>query len=170
MAKNTLKPVGDPLSNFNLGEQIKEQRTPSNKKVLEKKNKKNTIQKVEEKKKSDSVEDKSSNLPELPKNFQEKLFDNIFSYDRSPDKGRPVYISSKLLDKLQELSERHYKRLTMRTLVQSVLATFLSYDTDKSVSDFLEKINFQVPTKEQLEAKQVAAEKAKQRRAAEKSK
>lgn len=110
-----------------------------------------------------------SNLPELPKNFQDKFFDNIFSYDRSPDKGRPVYISSEILGKLQELSERHYKRLCVRTLVQSVLASFLSYDTDKAVSDFLKKINFQVPTDEEQEKKKVAAEKARERRAAEKS-
>lgn len=119
--------------------------------------------------KTKKVTEVPSNLPELPKNFQDKFFDNIFSYDRSPDKGRPVYISSDILGKLQELSERHYKRLSVRTLVQSVMASFLSYNTDKAISDFLKKINFQVPTDEEQEKKKVAAEKARERRAAEKS-
>lgn len=100
-----------------------------------------------------NVSEKPSNRPELPKSFQDKFFDNIFSYDRSPDKGRPVYISSDILDKLQALSERHYKRLSLRALVQSVLASFLSYDTDSAVETFLAKINFQVPTDKEIEAR-----------------
>ena len=115
-----------------------------------------------------NVSEKPSNRPELPKSFQDKFFDNIFSYDRSPDKGRPVYISSDILDKLQALSERHYKRLSLRALVQSVLASFLSYDTDSAVETFLAKINFQVPTDKEIEARKKAAEKAKERRANEK--
>lgn len=114
------------------------------------------------------VTEAPSNRPELPKGFQDKFFDNIFSYDRSPDKGRPVYISSDLLDSLQALSERHYKRLSLRAIVQSVLASFLAYDTDKTVEAFLKKINFQVPTQEELNARKIAAKKAKERRAAEK--
>lgn len=110
----------------------------------------------------------SSNLPELPKNFQDKFFDNIFSYDRSPDRGKPVYISSALLQKLQELSEKHYRRISVRTLVQSVLETFMSYDADKAVSDFLKKINFKVPTDKELEVKKKAAKKARERRASDK--
>lgn len=65
------------------------------------------------------------------------------------------------------MSERHYKRLSVRTIVQSVLATFLTFDTDKAVDAFLTKINFQVPTQKELDARKVAAEKAKERRAAE---
>ena len=114
-----------------------------------------------------NVSEKTSNRSELPKGFQDKFFDNIFSYDRSPDKGRPVYISSDILDQLQELSERHYKRLSVRTIVQSVLATFLTFDTDKAVDAFLTKINFQVPTQKELDARKAAAEKAKKRRALE---
>lgn len=165
MPKKTIEPVGE-LANFNMSNSIKKQRTS------EKKNEEGKVQtsekEKEQKQKQQQVDAAPSNLPELPKNFQDKFFDNIFSYDRSPDKGRPVYISSKLLDKLQDLSERHYKRLTMRTIVQSVLATFLSYDTDKAVDVFLDKINFQVPTTEELEAKKTAAEKARERRASEK--
>ena len=32
-----------------------------------------------------NVSEKTSNRSELPKGFQDKFFDNIFSYDRSPD-------------------------------------------------------------------------------------
>lgn len=163
MAKKTLKPVAD-LSNFNLGEHIKEQRETTDNSA--KKEKKPSTVKVDAKTKTKTKDTDSSNLPELPRNFQDRFFDNIFSFDRSPERGRPVYISDKLLNRLQALSERHYKRLTMRTLVQSVLATFLSYDTDKSIDEFLDKINFQVPTQEVLDARKTAAEKAKQRRAA----
>lgn len=102
----------------------------------------------------------------LPKSILEVLNANLTRYNGNSEKGKPVYLPVALIERLQELSNRHYKRLSARALAAAILDTILNTCNPEEILDnYMESIHYIPPTEEELEARFAAAEKAKAARA-----
>ena len=105
-------------------------------------------------------------LGKLPKSILEVLNANLTRYNGNSEKGKPVYLPVALIERLQELSNRHYKRLSARALAAAILDTILNTCNPEEILDnYMESIHYIPPTEEELEARFAAAEKAKAARA-----
>ena len=105
----------------------------------------------------------------LPKSILEVLNSNLTRYNGNSEKGKPVYLPVALIERLQELSNRHYKRLSARALAAAILDTILNTCKPEEILDiYMESIHYVPPTAEEIKARNVAAEKAKAARAAKK--
>ena len=102
----------------------------------------------------------------LPKSILEVLNSNLTRYNGNSEKGKPVYLPVALIERLQELSNRHYKRLSARALAAAILDTILNTCNSEEILDnYMESIHYTPPTAEEIKARNVAAEKAKAARA-----
>ena len=102
----------------------------------------------------------------LPKSILEILNTNLTRYNGNSEKGKPVYLPVALIERLQELSNRHYKRLSARALAAAILDTILNTCNSEEILDnYMESIHYTPPTAEEIKARNVAAEKAKAARA-----
>lgn len=102
----------------------------------------------------------------LPKSILDVLNSNLTRFNGNPEKGKPVYLPVALIERLQELSNRHYKRLSARALAAAILDTILNTCNSEEILDnYMESIHYTPPTEEELEARFAAAEKAKAARA-----
>ncbi len=105
----------------------------------------------------------------ISKSFSDKIIENYLRYDKSSEKGKPIYVSNDLIVRLQEISEKYYKRLSARAIAQALIETFFNeFDGEKTIDDFMDRIHYVAPSEKELEARKVAAAKAKQARAASK--
>ena len=105
----------------------------------------------------------------LPKSVLDVLNTNLTRYNGNSEKGKPVYLPVALIERLQELSNRHYKRLSARALAAAILDTILNTCNSEEILDiYMESIHYVPPTEEELEARFAAAEKAKAARRAKK--
>ena len=102
----------------------------------------------------------------LPKSILEVLNSKLTRYNGNSEKGKPVYLPVALIERLQELSNRHYKRLSARALAAAILDTILNTCNSEEILDiYMESIHYVPPTAEEIKARNVAAEKAKAARA-----
>ena len=102
----------------------------------------------------------------LPKSILDVLNSNLTRFNGNPEKGKPVYLPVALIERLQELSNRHYKRLSARALAAAILDTILNTCNSEEILDnYMESIHYTPPTAEEIKARNVAAEKAKAARA-----
>ena len=105
----------------------------------------------------------------LPKSVLDVLNTNLTRYNGNSEKGKPVYLPVALIERLQELSNRHYKRLSARALAAAILDTILNTCNSEEILDnYMESIHYTPPTEDELKARFAAAEKAKAARAAKK--
>ena len=105
----------------------------------------------------------------LPKSILDVLNSNLTRFNGNPEKGKPVYLPVALIERLQELSNRHYKRISARALAASILDTVINHcNTEEILDMYMESIHYVPPTAEEIKARNVAAEKAKAARAAKK--
>lgn len=100
----------------------------------------------------------------------EALVDNILSnitrYNGNGEKGKPVYMPAAVVEKLQELSQRHYKRVSARAIATAILDAVLTHCKPEEIMDaYMQSIQYTPPTDEELAARAVAAEKARKFRA-----
>ncbi len=101
----------------------------------------------------------------ISKAFSDQLITNYLRYDKSSEKGKPIYVSSDLVERLQAISEKYYKRLSARAITQALLETFFNdFDGEETVDEFMRRIHYVAPSEKELAARQVAAEKARQAR------
>ena len=111
----------------------------------------------------------SATANKLPKSVLDVLNTNLTRYNGNSEKGKPVYLPVAIIERLQELSNRHYKRLSARALAASILDTVINHCNIEEILDmYMESIHYVPPTAEEIEARVVAAEKAKAARAAKK--
>ena len=102
----------------------------------------------------------------LPKSVLDVLNTNLTRYNGNSEKGKPVYLPVAIVERLQELSNRHYKRVSARALAAAILDTILNTCNPEEILDnYMESIHYIPPTEEELEARFAAAEKAKAARA-----
>ena len=105
----------------------------------------------------------------LPKSILEILNTNLTRYNGNSEKGKPVYLPVALIERLQELSNRHYKRISARALAAAILDTVINHCKPEEILDiYMESIHYVPPTAGEIKARNVAAEKAKAARAAKK--
>ena len=105
----------------------------------------------------------------LPKSVFDVLNTNLTRYNGNSEKGKPVYLPVAIVERLQELSNRHYKRVSARALAAAILDTILNTCKPEEILDvYMESIHYVPPTTEELKARVAAAEKAKAVRAAKK--
>ena len=110
------------------------------------------------------IESATSN--KLPKSFLDVLNSNLTRYNGNSEKGKPVYLPVAIIERLQELSNRHYKRVSARALAAAILDTILNTCNSEEILDnYMESIHYTPPTAEEIKARNVAAEKAKAARA-----
>lgn len=111
----------------------------------------------------------SAILGKLPKPILDVLNSNLTRFNGNSEKGKPVYLPVALIERLQELSNRHYKRVSARALAASILDTVINHCNIEEILDiYMDSIHYVPPTAEELEARFAAAEKAKAARAAKK--
>ena len=102
----------------------------------------------------------------LPKSILDVLNSNLTRFNGNPEKGKPVYLPVALIERLQELSNRHYKRVSARALAAAILDTILNTCNSEEILDnYMESIHYTPPTEDELKARNAAAEKAKAARA-----
>ena len=108
----------------------------------------------------------SATSGKLPKSVLDVLNTNLTRYNGNSEKGKPVYLPVALIERLQELSNRHYKRLSARALAAAILDTILNTcNTEEILDNYMESIHYTPPTAEEIKARNVADEKAKAARA-----
>lgn len=101
----------------------------------------------------------------VSKAFSDQIITNYLRYDKSSEKGKPIYVSSDLIDRLQEISEKYYKRLSARAITQALLETFFNdFNGEETVDEFMRRIHYVAPSERELEARRKAAEKARETR------
>ena len=111
----------------------------------------------------------SATANKLPKSVLDVLNTNLTRYNGNSEKGKPVYLPVALIERLQELSNRHYKRISARALAAAILDTILNTCKPEEILDiYMESIHYVPPTAEEIKARNVAAEKAKAARRAKK--
>ena len=111
----------------------------------------------------------SATSGKLPKSVLDVLNSNLTRFNGNSEKGKPVYLPVALIERLQELSNRHYKRVSARALAAAILDTILNTCNPEEILDnYMESIHYIPPTEEELEARFAAAEKAKAARRAKK--
>ena len=116
-----------------------------------------------------STVSESATSGKLPKSVLDVLNTNLTRYNGNSEKGKPVYLPVALIERLQELSNRHYKRLSARALAAAILDTILNTCKPEEILDiYMESIHYVPPTAEEIKARNVAAEKAKAARRAKK--
>lgn len=102
----------------------------------------------------------------LPKTLVDNILTNITKYNGNSEKGKPVYMPAAVVERLQELSNRHYKRVSARAIATAILDTVLSHCSPEEILDtYMQLIQYTPPTAEELEARAAAAEKARKFRA-----
>ena len=93
----------------------------------------------------------------LPKSVLDVLNTNLTRYNGNSEKGKPVYLPVALIERLQELSNRHYKRLSARALAAAILDTILNTCNSEEILDnYMESIHYTPPTAEEIKAYQVS--------------
>ena len=113
-----------------------------------------------------STVSESATSGKLPKSVLDVLNTNLTRYNGNSEKGKPVYLPGAIVERLQELSNRHYKRVSARALAAAILDTILNTCNPEEILDnYMESIHYIPPTEEELEARFAAAEKAKAARA-----
>ena len=113
-----------------------------------------------------STVSESATSGKLPKSVLDVLNTNLTRYNGNSEKGKPVYLPVAIIERLQELSNRHYKRLSARALAAAILDTILNTCNSEEILDnYMESIHYTPPTAEEIKARNVAAEKAKAARA-----
>ena len=101
----------------------------------------------------------------VSKAFADQLINNYLRYDKSSEKGKPIYVSSDLVNRLQEISEKYHKRLSTRAITQALLETFFNeFDGEDTVDEFMRRIHYVAPSEKELAARKIAAEKAREAR------
>ena len=111
----------------------------------------------------------SATANKLPKSVLDVLNTNLTRYNGNSEKGKPVYLPGAIVERLQELSNRHYKRVSARALAAAILDTILNTCNSEEILDnYMESIHYTPPTAEEIKARNVAAEKARAARAAKK--
>ena len=111
----------------------------------------------------------SAILGKLPKPILDVLNSNLTRFNGNSEKGKPVYLPVALIERLQELSNRHYKRISARALAASILDTVINHcNTEEILDMYMESIHYVPPTEEEIEARVAAAKKAKAARASKK--
>ena len=111
----------------------------------------------------------SAILGKLPKPILDVLNSNLTRFNGNSEKGKPVYLPVALIERLQELSNRHYKRVSARALAASILDTVINRcNTEEILDMYMESIHYVPPTEEEIEARMAAAKKAKAARASKK--
>lgn len=101
----------------------------------------------------------------VSKAFADQLINNYLRYDKSSEKGKPIYVSSDLVNRLQEISEKYHKRLSARAITQALLETFFNeFDGEDTVDEFMRRIHYVAPSEKELAARKIAAEKAREAR------
>ena len=113
-----------------------------------------------------STVSESATSGKLPKSVLDVLNTNLTRYNGNSEKGKPVYLPGAIVERLQELSNRHYKRVSARALAAAILDTILNTCNPEEILDnYMESIHYTPPTAEEIKARNVAAEKAKAARA-----
>lgn len=156
MAK-AIKSVNTDLSAFNMAKSIKE----GNKEEASKDNapKSPVVKKTEPKAKASKKS--------LPESISNSIIEGCIAYDKTSDKGKAVRIPAALLDELQSISDKYYKRLSVRTMVSALIQTFVNdFNGEEVIDKFMDRVHYVAPTEEELEARKEAAEKAKAMRLA----
>ena len=116
-----------------------------------------------------STVSESATSGKLPKSVLDVLNTNLTRYNGNSEKGKPVYLPGAIVERLQELSNRHYKRVSARALAAAILDTILNTCKPEEILDmYMKSIHYVPPTAEEIKARNVAAEKAKAARAAKK--
>ena len=133
------------------------------------KKEKSAPEKSEKSAKPKSTVSESTISGKLPKSILDVLNSNLTRFNGNPEKGKPVYLPVALIERLQELSNRHYKRLSARALAAAILDTILNTCNPEEILDnYMESIHYIPPTEEEIEARVAAAKKAKAARASKK--
>ena len=116
-----------------------------------------------------STVSESATSGKLPKSVLDVLNTNLTRYNGNSEKGKPVYLPVALIERLQELSNRHYKRISARALAAAILDTVINHcNTEEILDMYMESIHYVPPTEEEIEARMAAAKKAKAARASKK--
>ena len=116
-----------------------------------------------------STVSESATSGKLPKSVLDVLNTNLTRYNGNSEKGKPVYLPGAIVERLQELSNRHYKRVSARALAAAILDTILNTCKPEEILDmYMESIHYVPPTEEEIEARVAAAKKAKAARASKK--
>ena len=111
----------------------------------------------------------SATSGKLPKSVLDVLNSNLTRFNGNSEKGKPVYLPVALIERLQELSNRHYKRVSARALAAAILDTVINHcNTEEILDMYMESIHYVPPTEEEIEARMAAAKKAKAARASKK--
>lgn len=102
----------------------------------------------------------------LPRPLVDNILNNITKYNGNSEKGKPVYMPVAVVEKLQELSNRHYKRVSARAIATAILDAVLNNCNPEDIMDtYMQSIQYTPPTAEELAARAAAAEKARKFRA-----
>lgn len=90
---------------------------------------------------------------------------NFTKFNGRSDTGKPIYVSTEIVDKLSSISDKYHRRLSVRAIARAVLDAFINdFDGEKVIDEYMREIGYEEPSDEELALKRKLADKARQRR------
>lgn len=161
MKKQSLAPVisKEALENFNPQQSIRRAKgSSSNTKEEAPKSKNLKGEKLPSKKVTKAT-------PSIPKKMSDKIMSNLTKFNGSSDAGKPIYMSTNIIDRLNEISDKYHRRISVRAIARAVLDSFINdFNGEEIIDEYMKQIGYSEPTKEELEERNKLAEKARLRR------
>lgn len=116
-------------------------------------------------KKVASAKGATSAVPSLPKKLSDKIMSNLTKFNGSSDTGKPIYVSTDIVEKLNDISNKYHRRISVRAIARAVLESFINdFNGEEVIDEYMKKIGFIEPSKEELAEKKELADKARIRR------
>lgn len=98
-------------------------------------------------------------------NLADKIKLNFTKFNGRSDTGKPIYVSTEIVDRLSSISNKYHRRLSVRAIARAVLDAFINdFEGEKVIDEYMKEIGYEEPSDEELALKKKLADKARQRR------
>lgn len=98
-------------------------------------------------------------------NLADKLKLNFTKFNGRSDTGKPIYVSTEIVNRLNAISDKYHRRLSVRAIARAVLDAFINdFEGEKVIDEYMREIGYEEPSDEELALKKKLADKARQRR------
>lgn len=145
----------NPINNISLVDDVRSITNPKSKEEQEG----NEVKRTDSEKKANERQTAAAN------NLADKLKLNFTKFNGRSDTGKPIYVSTEIVDRLSAISDKYHRRLSVRAIARAVLDAFINdFDGEEVIDEYMNEIGYKEPSDEELALKKKLADKARQRR------
>lgn len=153
----------NPINNISLVDDVRSITSPTPKKEQEGKKEKQTHSEVKARRER-STSGKQANSV-ASSTLADRIKSNFTKFNGRSDTGKPIYVSTEIVDRLSAISDKYHRRLSVRAIARAVLDAFINdFEGEKVIDEYMRDIGYEEPSDEELALKRKLADKARQRR------